>query len=274
MKKTQLVIGLTTLMLLIIGSLSRPITTEAASSVDPTRSTMTASPTTVVANGIATTRITVNVIGNNGKPVSGKTVVIKANPSNGVTFISYASSNPGTPPGQFTLLASSTVAGTVTFSAVADGVTIKQTAIVTFVAPTPTPTPVPATPTPPPYIPPSASQSLVYSKPDTAPADSGTIATVNVVAVDGNGNQLAGRYVQVYIDPSVPANLAASVKIETQNAYTSATGWVVYQVRSSMAGVVTFRAIVDNTPLDGTASITFTDPAPTPTATMSTGLQQ
>jgi hypothetical protein len=86
-----------------------------------------------------------------------------------------------------------------------------------------------------------------------------------VIANDDNGNPLAGRYVHVYIDPSVPTDLAASVKIETQASYTSANGYMAFQVRSSRVGVVTFRAIVDNTSLDGTAIITFTDPNATPT---------
>src|SRR5260221_6108724 len=96
MKKIQLVSALVVLVILILSSLSLPTTTQAAPGVDPVKSSVVANPLTVVADGRASTTITVTVRATNGKPLTGKKVTLSASPSANVIIlsVSYVSSNP------------------------------------------------------------------------------------------------------------------------------------------------------------------------------------
>src|SRR5438270_331012 len=73
------------LLLLVIG-LAPLIPIHAAPPVDANRSTITANPTSLYADGKAIATITITVIGGNGKPISGKSVALSAAPATGVTI--------------------------------------------------------------------------------------------------------------------------------------------------------------------------------------------
>ena len=97
--------------------------------ISPTLSTVSASPTSVAANGISTSTITVTLKDGAGNPVSGKTVSLSAaTGSSVITAVSNAA-------GVATFTVTDTVAeGPITYTAVdtTDSITITQTASVTF----------------------------------------------------------------------------------------------------------------------------------------------
>jgi hypothetical protein len=282
MKKTLRLVGLVLFVLVALNNLSLPIPSQAFSgAISATKSTIAASPNTVVANGIAITTIIVTVRNNNNRSLSGIPVTLSADRSAGI-MISPASRTT-TSSGTATFTAKSTVEGSVTFSAVAGGITITRIVIITFTAPTPTPSPTPTrtliptatytytptqvvTPTATSYTQPSASQSAISIYPYSVAADSTTAVNITVIARDSAGNRLPGRIVQVYIDPSIPADRAAGVKIDALNSVTDESGLAYFQARSSQQGQVTLRAIIDNITLDGNGPAFFNDPSwPTPT---------
>jgi len=136
MRKNHLAISRVILFVLLnIASITT--TSQAAPAVDPVKSTVVASPTTVPANGFSATYITVNAVGINGKPVKIASASLLANPSTGLMSVMSASSNPPpAPPGQVVFIILSTVPEQVTFTAVINGVTLQQQAVVTFTAST------------------------------------------------------------------------------------------------------------------------------------------
>ncbi|HUF10186.1 MAG TPA: IPTL-CTERM sorting domain-containing protein [Rhodothermales bacterium] len=103
---------------------------------DPTTSTVSANPTSVVADGATSSTITVTLRDSAGTPVPGKTVTLT--PSSGSSVISPAS-GPSDASGVVTFTVRNSVAETVTYTATdtTDSVTLTQTATVTF---TPMPT--------------------------------------------------------------------------------------------------------------------------------------
>jgi fibronectin-binding autotransporter adhesin len=98
-----------------------------------TQSEVTASPTSVIANGTSTSTITVKLTDSFGNPLSGRTVTLAS--SRGGTDQISAASGSSSASGMVTFTVSSIVAGPATFTAtdVTDGdVVLTQTATVTF----------------------------------------------------------------------------------------------------------------------------------------------
>src|SRR5690349_9137891 len=142
MKKILRLVGLVMFVLVILNNLSLPTPSQAYSgTISATKSTITASPNTVVANGIAITTIVVTVRNNNNRTLSGISVTLGADPSAGITI--SPASRTTTSSGTATFTARSTAAGSVMFRAVADGIAISRTVVITFTAPTSTPSPMP-----------------------------------------------------------------------------------------------------------------------------------
>ncbi len=99
---------------------------------DGALSTLTASPATVMANGIATSTITVTLLDSNSMPVSGKTVTLASD--RGATDTISAASGPSSLAGVVTFTVKSLTAGTPVFTAtdVTDSVIVGATTSVTF----------------------------------------------------------------------------------------------------------------------------------------------
>lgn len=118
-----------------------PFIPASAPVVSPSLSTVSASPSSVVADGATTSTVTVTLLDGNSSPVSGKTVALVKTSGAGSPIIS-APSGPSSVGGVVTFTIKSSTAATDTFTAAdtTDSVTITQTASVTFTAP-PSPTP-------------------------------------------------------------------------------------------------------------------------------------
>lgn len=132
MRSKRFAIGILGLFVVVVSFVSTSSISHAAPAVDPVKSTVVASPTSLTINGIPLTQITVSAIGVNGKPVIINSVALTPNPSTGLITVAYASGNPPPPSSQAIFYYGSTVPQQVTFTAVVNGVTLQQQAIVNF----------------------------------------------------------------------------------------------------------------------------------------------
>jgi len=106
----------------------------ATTSADAAISTVSAAPSSVVANGTSASTITVTLLDSGGIPVGGKTVALASN--RGATDTIAAASGMSNAAGVVTFSVKSTTPGAAVFSATdtSDTVTVAQTAGVTFTA--------------------------------------------------------------------------------------------------------------------------------------------
>jgi adhesin/invasin len=140
-----------------------------AGSVDESKSSLTANPVSIVADGASTSALTLTLKDANNNPVTGETVAFS-------TSLGTVSNATETAPGTYTAtLTSATTAGTATVTATAGGVSLSALpAAVDFVAG-------------PPVFPPS---SMVAS-PTTVKADGNTYSQITVILKDANGNPVS-----------------------------------------------------------------------------------
>jgi len=152
------------------------------------QSSVSASPTSVTADGSTTSTITVTLNDVDNNPVSGKTVTLAKTSGSGSPTIS-AASGPSSDSGVVTFTVTSTTAAADVFTATdtSDSVTVTQTATVTFTA--------------------GAATKLAYT---TVPSVGtvGTAFSVTVQSQDANGN---------------PANLSSDTTITLSKASGSGT---------------------------------------------------
>jgi protocatechuate 3,4-dioxygenase beta subunit len=200
-----------------------------AGALSASQSTVAASPSTMTA-GSGSATITVTAYDANRNPISDATVVLAATGS-GNTLTQPAS--PTNASGVATGTLTSTVAGTKTVSATANGTAITQTAQVTV-----TPGPV------------SASQSTVSAAPSSITAGSGT-ATITVTVKDGNGDPISGATV-------VLVATGSGNTLTQPGGPTNANGVATGTLRSTVAGMKTVSATANGTALAQTATVTVT----------------
>ncbi|SEE85996.1 Ig-like domain-containing protein [Ruania alba] len=199
-------------------------------SFSPERSTVTASPSSVRADGAATSTITVALLDADSSPVAGQEVTLTA--SGGSSAVS-APSGASDADGQVTFTVTDTVAEQVTYTATAGGVEIAQTAQVTFTA-----------------GPVSASASTVTASPTSAVADGEDASTITVTALDANGNPLA--------DQLVSLTGTGSTEIREDTQFTDDDGIAAFVVTDTVAEQVTYTATVEGLTLVQSATVTFT----------------
>lgn len=101
--------------------------------VDAGQSSVVASPTTAIANGVATSTITVTLRNSNGQLIAGENVTLSDSPANATISPSATQATDANGEAEFTV--SSGTIGLVVFSATAQSVTITQTASVDFTDP-------------------------------------------------------------------------------------------------------------------------------------------
>ncbi|WP_344028020.1 Ig-like domain-containing protein [Leucobacter iarius] len=137
--------------------------------VDETKSTIAANPTSIVANGTATSTVTVRLFDGAGNPagVGGDAVVMNA--TNG-TLGAVTDNGDGT---YTATLTAPTAAGSATVSFTVNGIAMSGTATVNFTAGAA-----------------SATTSTISATPTSIPADGASTSTVTVQLKDANGNPL------------------------------------------------------------------------------------
>ncbi|GAB2619754.1 Ig-like domain-containing protein [Pseudactinotalea suaedae] len=193
-------------------------------------STVTAAPTSVIADGASTSTVTVTVRNTVGQPMAGKTVALQLSGS----AIAQPASGPSDSAGVVTFLVTDTVAEQVTITATVDGAALTYSTDVTFTA-----------------GPVAAAGSTVTATPTEVPADGETASTITVTLRDANGNPVAGE------SATLAAGGGSSV-ISEASGPSDADGVVTFTVTSTVAEQVTYAATAGGTQIDQTAAVTFT----------------
>jgi hypothetical protein len=206
--------------------------------VSAARSTVTALPASVPADGATLSTITVTLKDANGDPVAGKTVALAKTGGPGTPTISPAS-GASNASGVVTFTVKSTMAGADVFTATdtTDTIVITQTATVTF-----TPGVV------------SATHSTVTASPASVHADGRASSTITVTLKDANGDPVAGKTVALEQTggPGTPS-------ISPASGVSNASGVVTFKVRSTTTGADVFTATdtTDAIVITQTATVTF-----------------
>jgi len=203
--------------------------------VSATVSTVSANPTSIVADGVTTSTITVTLLDASSRPVSGKTVTLSAGSGSSTITTVSGSTNAS---GQATFTVRDTKAESVTYTAhdASDSLNITQTAAVTFVAGTPT-----------------AANSTVTANPTSITADGVTTSTITVTLEDAHNNPVSGKTVTI-------SQGSGNSTITTVNGTTNASGQATFTVKDTKAETVTYTATdpADAVTVSQTAQVTFT----------------
>jgi Invasin, domain 3/Bacterial Ig-like domain (group 1) len=213
--------------------------TTSSGPVDGTKSSITANPTTLNADGVATSTITVTLKDVNGTVVQGKTVALVSNPNPlPAGFVLSAASGPSNASGQVTYTLRSTTPGTVSFTAQvpSDGVLVNGSVSITF---NPVGSPV------------SATNSTVVATGSPAPNDGTTPITITVTLRDAANAPVAGKTV------TISSNRGITDTITPASATSNAGGIAVFQVTSLTSGPATITAIGDGVTLNQKPNIYF-----------------
>jgi hypothetical protein len=196
--------------------------------VSATNSTVVANPTSIVSDGVSTSTITVTLKDTAGNPVSGKTVTLTA--GSGSSIIS-AASGPSNASGVVTFTVTDSVGEAVVYTArdTTDTITITQTAMVTYLAP-------------------SATRSTVVASPTSLPADGNTTSTITVTLLTSAGAPVSGKMVTLTAG-------SGNSTISAASGPSNASGVVTFTVKDLVAQTVVYTA------RDTTDSITMTQTA-------------
>ena len=210
--------------------------------VSPSRSTVSASPASVTADGSSSSTITVALKNGYGNPVRGITVTLAG--SGGSSTIS-AASGVSDVNGLVTFTVQDTVVETTTYTATDTSdsdLVITATATVSFTA-----------------GPASAVASTVSASPGSVTADGATPSTITVTLKDAHNNLVSGKTVTL-----AKTSGAGAPVITTIQGTSSASGVATFSVTSTRAASDVFTATdsTDGVTVAQTAGVTFTVGAP------------
>ncbi|OUS31017.1 hypothetical protein A9Q99_04925, partial [Gammaproteobacteria bacterium 45_16_T64] len=192
------------------------------------QSTISVSPTSVVADNSTTATITVQLIDAQGNFLTsgGSTIALS---ENGSATISAVTDNAD---GTYTATIRDTIAEGVTITGTLDGSTISDNALLTFTAGSA-----------------STTQTNVSATPTTVTADGTTTSTVTVQVKDGQGNNLTVGGATIGITEDGSATLS-SVTDNSDGTYTAT-------VTNTTAETITISATLNGSDITDTASVTF-----------------
>ncbi len=199
-------------------------------------STVNAAPTSVRADGVATSTITVKLCDSTGNFIPNQS--IKLTPSGGSSVISPATvtTNSG---GMAVFTVKDATAEVVTYTAVDTtyNLTIAQTATVTY------------------YGVPTSSCSSVSASPSSLLADGVHATTITVNLCDSNGNPVTGATVQLLQG-------SGSSVISPATGTTDLTGTVQFSATDTTAEKISYtpRDVTDSFTMTKSASVTFINP--------------
>jgi adhesin/invasin len=204
-------------------------------SADAAHTTITASPTTIVANGATTSTITVHAkdANDNNLTTGGATVTLATNRG---TLSSVTDAGDGT----YTATLTSTSAGDANVTGTLNGVAIAGQVTVTFV-----PDAV------------DASHSTVVASSGTASTDAPANATITITVADAHDNPIPGATV------TLAANGGSSNISPALGGVSNANGQIAFTVDDAVAQTVVYSATASGTLLIPSASVQFEAGAPT-----------
>lgn len=197
----------------------------------------------VAADGIASTRVVVQLRDQPGSAVAGKSVSLTANPGASVV-ISPPSAISTVDNGSAVFEVTNLVAETVSFTATdtTDGIVLAAQPEVIF------------------GVPPAASAGIAAST-GSLPADGVSTATVTVTLLDSLGRGTPNKEVVLSQGPG------HSFVVGPASGVTDANGEIVFAVSNRVAELVTYTAVIatdGNIPVPGSAAIDFTGGVPLP----------
>ncbi|MBI5071357.1 Ig-like domain-containing protein [Candidatus Falkowbacteria bacterium] len=210
--------------------------TDPALAVSASLSTVSASPTSVTADGSSVSVIIATIKNSSGSALSGKTVTVSS--SRGATDTIAIVNGTTDASGKAYFQAHSNTPGSATFTAVADGVTVDQTASVVFTGVVSSSV--------------SASRSSVLAIPASVVADGSSYSVVYVTVRDASDALLSGKTV------TLSSNRGSSDAITIVDGTTNSSGQATFQVRSGATGTATLTAIADGVTISQTTTVTFT----------------
>ncbi len=221
-----------------------------ASTPSASLSTVTASPTSTVADGANPATVTVTLLGLNSQdltaPVAaGTSVSLDQSGSSTIDQITTTNAQ-----GVATFSVAASTVQTVTYTAVADSVTVTQTAQVAFVAQAV-----------------SSTHSTVVASPTSVPADGTSSSTITVTVRDQGANPTTMAGVSV----ALAAASGTAAVVDTSPATTNASGVVTFTVTDTDVEPVAFTATAGDVALSP-VSVTFG--TLTPSASASTVVAQ
>lgn len=205
-----------------------PVATTPSASL----STVGATPTTVTADGVDQSSVTVTLNATGPIPVSGKTVALACTASCGASITPASAVSDANGQATFTVTDTTTEAVTLQATDTTDSLIVTQTAGVTFAAPVV-----------------SATHSTVSASPMTAGS---TTITVTLRDQGTNPQPVAGQSVTL-------AGTGSSVVDPTTAVVTNASGVATFTATDPAAETVTFTATdtTTNTVIANTAQVTF-----------------
>ncbi len=198
--------------------------------VSATASTAAANPTTVAADGITVSTITITAMDDYGHPLAGQTVTMSVSGSgNSVSTPAVTDSN-----GQTTATLASTVGETKTITVTIGSTQINAQPTVTFTAGGV-----------------SSFNSTAVASPNTGlVADGVSTSTITVTAKDGTGSLLSGKTVALAV--------SGSGNILTQpSSTTDVNGQITATLASTVAETKTITVTVDGTVINAQPTVTF-----------------
>ncbi len=217
----------------------------AATAPSASLSTVTANPTTAVADGTSSSTITVTLNGQNSSkatvPIPSAPVTLTA--SSGTHSTITTSPSTTNPSGVATFTVSDSTVEPVTYTASSGGVTVTQTAQVTFAAPAV-----------------SAANSKVVASSNTVATGGSAAVTVTLQDQGANPQPIANQAV------TLTANSGTSATVTTSPSTTNSSGVATFTVSDSSAEVVTFTGASGGVTLTQTVTITFGSLTVSPTA--------
>lgn len=215
---------------------TRPIVAFTAGFADAARSSAVASPTSLVADAVATSTITVTLLDAHDNPVAGQPVTLSS--SRGLADLLSGWWETTDAQGRAVFAIRSELAGTSTLTAVVQtgtSATSLSTQVEFLAGPV------------------SASLSAVVASPATVNADGASPATVTVTLLDAKGNPVSGKEV------SLTSDRGAGDAIAPASGTSDAAGDVSFTAVSSDFGTATFTATdtTDGVTLLQTAQVAF-----------------
>lgn len=199
---------------------------------EDTSSTVVANPTSVFANGIDSSLITVTLLDGSGNPIVGSTVSLS---QGGGSSVISAPSGPSDASGVVTFTVTDTTIETVTYTAtdVTHGVVITQKAQVSFTSA-------------------ESAFSTVSASPASVPNDGLTTSTITVTLLNGVGSPIVGNTVSL-------SQGAGSSTISAPSGPSDASGVVTFTVTDTTVETVTYTAtdVTTGTVITQTAQVSF-----------------
>ncbi len=218
---------------------------QAAAAPSASLSTVSASPTTAVADGVSSSTVTVTLNGQNATkatvPIPGAPVTLAADSGTHSTVVtSPATTNSS---GVATFTVTDSTAEPVTYTASSGSVTVTQAALVTFAAPAV-----------------SAADSKVSASAATVASGGNATVTVTLQDQGSDPQPIGGQSVTLTADSGAQATIA------TSSTTTNSSGVATFTVSDTASEVVTFTAASGGVTVAQTAKITFGDLAVSPVA--------